>query len=247
MNQLKNLKDGDKMYQKIIFKQTREQKIFFTSDTHFCHDRDFILNPRGYKGIEDHDNKLIEKWNAKVSSRDTIIHCGDFLLGAGQKSKEKFFEIVNKLNGNIIYLWGNHNAGASSVYKELINTKYGDVEEVYPYSFETKRGSFTYRGHQILLKVEDFTQTNKIVYWFFCSHFAHRLWIDSHKGHVNHVSGHSHGSDKESQPESKYPKRLDVGIENFGEPISLEYIVDIFNKKKMVKLDHHERGTLPSF
>jgi len=42
------------------------------------------------------------------------------------------------------------------------------------------------------------------------------LWIDSHKGKIWHVSGHSHGSDPESQPDYPFNKRVDAGIENFG-------------------------------
>lgn len=221
------------MYQKFTFNETESKRIWFTSDTHFFHDRDFILNPRGYENIQEHDDGLIEKWNATVNHGDTIIHCGDFLLGAGQKSKEKFYELINKLHGNIIYLWGNHNAGVSEVYKDLVKQRCGtDVEEVYPLKIQTKHGTFTYRGHNLLVKVNKYSP--KMINhnrYLFCSHFAHRIWIDSHKGHVWHISGHSHGSDPESQPDFRGVKRLDVGIENFGRPIGIGEIEEIMNKK----------------
>ena len=28
-------------------------KIWFTSDLHFCHDRDFIYGPRGFKSVQE--------------------------------------------------------------------------------------------------------------------------------------------------------------------------------------------------
>lgn len=238
------------MYQKFIFNEEENKRLFVVSDTHFSHNRDFILNKRGYNTIKDHDEGLIQKWNETVSQSDTVIHLGDFILGAGQKSKEKFYELINRLNGNIVYLYGNHNAGLTPVYREIIQEKYGDgVDEVYPLTIETKGGSFTYRGHNLLIKVEKYVPnlTPKQVRHLFCSHFAHRIWIDSHKGYVWHLCGHSHGSDPESQPDFRGAKRLDVGIENFGRPISIEEVEKIMNQKSVVKTDRHEKSTNPSF
>lgn len=34
--------------------------IYFTSDLHFGHDKDFIYKSRGFNSIGDHDNTIIE-------------------------------------------------------------------------------------------------------------------------------------------------------------------------------------------
>ena len=36
--------------------------IYFTSDTHFGHDRAFIYKPRGFDSLEEMENKIIENW-----------------------------------------------------------------------------------------------------------------------------------------------------------------------------------------
>jgi len=236
------------MYNKLTIQESQNKKVYFVSDLHFCHDRPFILEKRGFKTIQEHDETLIERWNKKVRPSDVVINCGDFILGAGQKSQEKFYELINRLNGRHIYLWGNHNAGAKPSYQKLIQEKYENkVEEVYPLSISTKYGSFEYRGYNLLVKVvKDSPKMREYSRYLFCSHFAHRLWIDSHKGRVWHISGHSHGSDPESQPESS-KLRLDVGIENFGEPISLEEVERVFENKKIEVVDHHDKSTNPSF
>ena len=34
--------------------------IYFTSDTHFCHDKEFLYKPRGFSSIEEHDKTVVE-------------------------------------------------------------------------------------------------------------------------------------------------------------------------------------------
>lgn len=236
------------MFEPHKIKETQECKVFFTSDTHFCHDREFILSKRGYKNINEHDEGIIEKWNTVVRPTDIVVHCGDFLLGVGEKSLERFEEIANRLNGKIFYIWGNHNAGVKTKYKKVLDNygfgKSSSLKDVYPVGFGTNNGSFSFVGYQLLLEVTTQEQKKHI---FFCSHFAHRIWIDSHKGRVNHISGHSHGSDPLSQPDYLGEKRLDVGIENFDTPITVKQVVDIFDKKGVYQIDHHNETINPSF
>lgn len=73
-------------------------KIWLTSDTHFGHQRTLDLSKRPYKNIEEMNQDIISKWNDKVNKNDTVYHLGDF----GD------FEILKKLNGNIILLFGNY-------------------------------------------------------------------------------------------------------------------------------------------
>jgi calcineurin-like phosphoesterase family protein len=36
-----------------------EKKIWFTSDTHFGHQKEFIWGPRGFKSSKEHDEAII--------------------------------------------------------------------------------------------------------------------------------------------------------------------------------------------
>lgn len=54
--------------------------IYVTSDTHFCHNKPFIYEDRGFKNIEEMNDTIIENWNKLVKPDDTVIHLGDVML-----------------------------------------------------------------------------------------------------------------------------------------------------------------------
>jgi calcineurin-like phosphoesterase family protein len=83
---------------------------FIISDTHFGHKNILSFEPIRKEqmladGYEDHEEWLIDKWNSTVSSTDTILHLGDFAFKGVQK-------YIERLNGNIIFVLGNHDAPA---------------------------------------------------------------------------------------------------------------------------------------
>lgn len=85
-----------------------DTRIFFTSDTHFGHTN--ILKYCSWRpgadtlDIEYMNNVLIEKWNSTIGADDIIYHLGDFaFLGT-----TKYIELLDKLNGEIHLIIGNH-------------------------------------------------------------------------------------------------------------------------------------------
>lgn len=76
----------------------------------------------------------------------------------------------------------------------------------------------------------------------FLSHYAHRVWLGSHKG-VIHLYGHSHNSIPE------LGRSMDVGIDSAywmtGEyrPFSLDEIKKIMVNREPHKIDHHGKDT----
>lgn len=214
-------------------KEKENSRVFFTSDSHFYHNKPWIVQARGFNNIKEHNEALIQNWNSVVTRDDYVIHCGDFLVGAvglGECPKQAFLDIVNRLNGMIYFIWGNHNSGTKQQFDDLIASAI-EIDtlprEVYPIRFVTSFGWFEYVGSSMLLQVltKDCTKLN-----FVCSHFAHHIW---HKSHADfyHVCGHSHGKDPDSQPDTKGPKRLDVGVDNFPTPISAWDAKLIIDKK----------------
>lgn len=79
---------------------------------------------------------------------------------------------------------------------------------------------------------------------FVLSHYAHRVWLGSHKGFY-HAYGHSHSS-LEKTP---WGRSIDVGIDNtyklFGEyrAFSLDELVSILNKREILVVDNHGKNT----
>lgn len=59
---------------------------FYTSDTHFCHDRILQMQPRPFTSIVEHDEHIIERWNSVVREQDIVYHLGDFAFQLGINS-----------------------------------------------------------------------------------------------------------------------------------------------------------------
>ena len=81
-----------------IFNQTGNQKIFFTSDTHFGSERTLELSKRPFISVEKMDEVLIRNWNSVVDSHSIVYHLGDF----GD------IETAKSLNGEIFLIPGNY-------------------------------------------------------------------------------------------------------------------------------------------
>lgn len=79
-------------------------EIFFTSDTHFCHNQDFLYEPRGFTNPDDMNEAIIENWNKVVKPNDIVYHLGDTMLNDNAKGIECF----KRLNGQIFLIYGNH-------------------------------------------------------------------------------------------------------------------------------------------
>lgn len=83
--------------------------VFFISDTHFNHKN--IIKFRGdgrFATVQEHDEFLIDNWNAKVSKKDKVFHLGDFAF--------KNIEIAERLNGLKVLIMGNHDFGKPAEY-----------------------------------------------------------------------------------------------------------------------------------
>lgn len=93
-------------------------KIWFTSDTHFGHNRDFMFTPRGFTNIEDHDDTLFALWNELIAPDDEVFHLGDVFLN----DNEHGLDILSKLNGKIHIILGNHDTKTrAELFKNCAN------------------------------------------------------------------------------------------------------------------------------
>lgn len=93
--------------------------IFFTSDLHFCHDKDFIYAPRGFSSIEEMDRAIVKTWNEIVGFRDEVYVLGDLMLN----DTERGIELWNSLAGNKYVVPGNHDTERKiALYRECPDT-----------------------------------------------------------------------------------------------------------------------------
>lgn len=85
---------------------TTDQDIWITSDLHFFHKGilGFCAETRPFEDVNDMIVKLMAEWNSKVKENDIIFHLGDFSF----RGKEATQKLLNGLNGNIVFIYGNH-------------------------------------------------------------------------------------------------------------------------------------------
>ena len=112
------------------------KQIWFTSDTHFCHDRGFVYEPRCFQNIDEMNEAIVERWNSVVKPWDIVYHLGDVMLNDNDKGCEFF----KKLNGQIYILRGNHDTNNRvNIYNTLPNVfdcgDYARVIKVGKYTF----------------------------------------------------------------------------------------------------------------
>lgn len=101
--------------------------IFLTSDLHLGHDKDFIVQARGFKTVEEMNAEIIRRWNERVFPDDDVYVLGDLTLG----DIEEGIRLIAKLNGYLHIMRGNHDTDKKvERYLELPNVvevKYAEV------------------------------------------------------------------------------------------------------------------------
>lgn len=89
--------------------------MWHISDTHFNHENIIKYCNRPFLNTGEMDEHIISKWNSVVKRDDIIFHHGDFSLGM---SREEIKSLVDRLNGKITLIIGNHDRKGVSFFKE---------------------------------------------------------------------------------------------------------------------------------
>lgn len=114
-------------------------KIYFTSDLHFCHDKPFLYEPRGFSSIEEMNETIIKNFNSIIDDNDDLYILGDLIL----KDTNKGLEYLNRLNGRLHIILGNHD---SQTRIDLYQTQ-DKIEDIqYAYLLKYKKYNF-YLSH----------------------------------------------------------------------------------------------------
>lgn len=95
-----------------------ENKIWLTSDWHFCHNKEFLYKPRGFETIDEMNEAILQRHNEVVSPNDTVYVLGDLVLN----DLDKGIEYIKQLNGKINVILGNHDGDSRiEMYKSCPN------------------------------------------------------------------------------------------------------------------------------
>lgn len=155
------------------------EKIWFTSDLHFNHDKDFIVQARGFKSVEEMNKAIIERFNSKVAPEDIVYILGDTIMGDTAAGEE----LVKQLNGHKVFLLGNHDTRP----REEIYNKYG-VEVYYAKVIKLKKKSF-YLSHYPTITA-NYDEPHPVINLFGHTHQTTNFYNDN--PHMYHVGVDSH-------------------------------------------------------
>jgi len=95
------------------------ENTWIIGDTHFKHANINQYEPTRLEamskaGFSDVDEFLVDNWNSTVANNDLVIHLGDFSVKSG-------LDILDRLNGRIIFLLGNHDMPMLNKLKAYAN------------------------------------------------------------------------------------------------------------------------------
>lgn len=86
-------------------KEERYRMIYFTADTHFGHANIIKFCDRPFADVDEMDRILVQNWNSRVRSNDTIYILGDMFFHCERGRVE---DILRKLKGRKRLVVGNH-------------------------------------------------------------------------------------------------------------------------------------------
>ena len=162
--------------------------IFFSSDFHLQHDKEFIWKARGFKSIDEMNWTIISRMNERITADDELYILGDICLGSCEIDKIKNY--IESVNCKIHIIRGNHDTlNRIEIYKRCNNV----VEITEGQFFQYHKQSF-YLSHYPCLTAnydDDKPLKSKII--SVCGH-AHTKdpFTDWNKGIIYHVEVDAH-------------------------------------------------------
>ena len=112
----------------MAFKDTTERNAmnYYISDLHIGHENILRFDNRPFADVNEMNNKLIENWNARVRSDDTVYILGDFIWA----KESEWPSIVGSLGGNKVLIRGNHDPKQFSAATKRMFQEITDLKEI---------------------------------------------------------------------------------------------------------------------
>jgi len=209
----------------------KDQKVFFTSDTHYNHTnicrgvsrwRDKngnvpVSQTRNFNNLDQMNSTIVDNINQVVGENDILFHLGDWSFGGFDSIKEFRDRIICK---NIHLILGNHDHHIENNKNEIASL-FTSVSQ-----------------YQVL-----YLEYKNRKYSFVLFHYPICSWHDMNAGRML-LHGHTH-----LPPDYKIGqgKSIDVGVDgNFLNPYELSEIISLLENKPIKALslpqDHHEEN-----
>lgn len=186
---------------------TKDQNVFFTSDTHFCHENIIRYCNRPFVNADEMNKNIINNWNNVVKENDVVFHLGDFAFGGAAE----ITQLLSRLNGKIVLVMGNHD------YKSVQNSVKSKFYAVYNKLRLKINGQRIILNHEPLLCFEGSYK---------CPGGTWQLF-----GHVHSGPNDNTGLDHRRLI-NLFPTQYDVGVDNNSfTPISFDEVKQIIDEQ----------------
>ena len=160
--------------------------IYVTSDTHFCHNREFLYGPRGFLSVGEMNAQLIHNWNSIVTFEDDVYLLGDLMLN----NDEEGARCIKQLNGHLHIAIGNHDTDNRI---ELYRSFYNVVEVQFGYRLKYNGCHFLLTHYPTITSNFDYDKPMKARLFNLCGH-SHTpdRFADWDKGGIYHTELDAH-------------------------------------------------------
>lgn len=194
--------------------------IYFASDFHYNHKRDFVWKPRGFDTYQEHD-LFIEQQCDTLTKDDLLIYLGDYSLNT---TDEQTSNLLHRTKAQMFYIFGNHEGYHSRFYRRALDN-FATNElglpianfQIFPFHVDKTTGkggtgikggnNITYFGEEGYFRIGN---TH-----YFCRHMAPLIWDKMKYDNFVSLCGHSHGNLQLANHTTKdQGKILDVGMDN---------------------------------
>lgn len=180
--------------------RTDDQKIFFTSDLHYNHQKIIDFCGRPFKDVDEMNETLIKNWNSVVDMHDIVFNLGDLYWG----NHSDLTDLLSQLHGRHYLIMGNHD------YKRVKQNDKVWFQQIITQKYIKVDNQKIYLNHFPLLCFNGSTNGRNSVWQLF--------------GHVHTSKYKNDGSDFERL---KYlmPTQYDVGVDlNDFTPVSFHTV-----------------------
>lgn len=181
---------------------------FFVSDTHFGHSNIIRYSSRPFNDVNEMNEGLIENWNRTVKPDDVVYHLGDFAF----MPLDPFKKVLNRLNGKIWVVLGNHDRVITDNQRALLL-------------------------HGKIARIDNYLEIKAAGRSFVLFHYGQRVWHRSHHSSI-HLYGHSHGS----LPPFGLSVDVGVDCKEITSeyrPVSVDEVIKYMDARKKETVDHH--------
>lgn len=129
-----------------------KMKDFIIADTHFESESLLRMENRPFKSVSEMNEAMIINWNKVVCKDDRVFHLGDFADLSTEDKKREVSGIIERLNGHIVLILGNHDRDFIDFYRGF--------EEIEIYEFPIVYKEFWVLSHEPMYVSENMPYAN---------------------------------------------------------------------------------------